>query len=107
MDALLIVAGICCCIGCATSAMCQSGELEFFSYPESPFPQQRTIKFKRPFNDRPVVMYCMRMIDSHYNLNTRANIRLLWVRPERFSLRITAAHDSQLYGLGVSWMACP
>ncbi|XP_062568283.1 uncharacterized protein LOC134230471 [Saccostrea cucullata] len=96
-----------CYIGSATSTLCQAGEVNFMSYPKSPFPQEKRIKFEQPFIERPVVMYAIKMIDAQYNTNTRIKVNLQWVRPERFSIFMTSAYDSKLFGLGVSWMACP
>ncbi|XP_061164343.1 uncharacterized protein LOC133173376 [Saccostrea echinata] len=104
---LRLIAVFICCIGYASTTLCQSGEVNFMSYPKSPFPQEKRIKFERPFTERPVVMYAIKMIDSQYNTNTRIKVKLQWVRPERFSLFMTSAYDSKLFGLGVSWMACP
>uniref|UniRef100_K1Q1N3 H-type lectin domain-containing protein n=3 Tax=Magallana gigas TaxID=29159 RepID=K1Q1N3_MAGGI len=84
----------------------ESGEVTVSSYPKPPFPKREIIKFKQPFMDRPAVMYGIKMIDSAYNKNTRADVKLLWVRPEAFSILMKSAYDSHLYGLGVSWMAC-
>nr|XP_022321399.1 uncharacterized protein LOC111123390 [Crassostrea virginica]XP_022321400.1 uncharacterized protein LOC111123390 [Crassostrea virginica]XP_022321401.1 uncharacterized protein LOC111123390 [Crassostrea virginica]XP_022321402.1 uncharacterized protein LOC111123390 [Crassostrea virginica] len=104
---LRILAAIISCIGLVSGGLCQSGEVMIYKYPDSPFPQRRVVTFKTPFKDRPAVMYGIKMIDSPYNQNTRANVRLLWVRPERFALLLSSSHDTNLYGLGVVWMACP
>ncbi|XP_052719883.1 uncharacterized protein LOC128191710 [Crassostrea angulata] len=93
------------CIG-LVSCRCESGEVTVSRYPMPPFPKREIIKFKQPFMDRPAVMYGIKMIDSAYNKNTRADVKLLWVRPEAFSILMRSAYDSHLYGLGVSWMAC-
>ncbi|XP_061164937.1 uncharacterized protein LOC133173884 [Saccostrea echinata] len=89
-----------------TTARCESGEVDMYQYPDSPFPANKTIEFKKPFTATPSVMYGITMIDINYAENKRAKIELLGSNETAFTVWMGTMHDTKLYGLGMRWMAC-
>ncbi|XP_062568284.1 uncharacterized protein LOC134230472 [Saccostrea cucullata] len=88
------------------TAKCESGEVDMYQYPESPFPINKTITFKEPFSATPSVMYGITMIDINYAENKRARIKLLGSNETEFTVWMGTMHDTKLFGLGMRWMAC-
>lgn len=85
----------------------QFGELLYKGYPFTPFPLKRTIVFEIPFEEEPAFMYAIKMLDLNYAENTRAAVELKNLTNHEFTLEMKTIHDTQMYGLGVTWMACP
>lgn len=85
----------------------QYGEVEYKGYPFSPFPISKTVVFNSPFEQEPAFMYGIRMLDINYAENTRASVELLKLTRTEFTLSLKTMHDTKMYGLGVTWMACP
>lgn len=52
-------------------------------------------------------MYAIKMLDLNYAENTRAAVELKNLTNHEFTLEMKTIHDTQMYGLGVTWMACP
>ncbi|XP_062568285.1 uncharacterized protein LOC134230473 [Saccostrea cucullata] len=86
---------------------CQFGEMEYAGYPVSPFPIRKTIVFDKPFAERPAFMYGIKMLDVNFAENTRAVVELEHLNRTQFTLILKTLHDTKMYGLGATWMACP
>ncbi|XP_061164363.1 uncharacterized protein LOC133173400 [Saccostrea echinata] len=86
---------------------CQFGEIEYAGYPVSPFPIRKTIVFDRPFAERPAFIYGIKMLDVNFAENTRAVVELDHLNNTQFTLILSTFHDTKMYGLGATWMACP
>ena len=84
----------------------ESGEVNEYEYPKSPFPVNKTIDFQQPFAAKPSIMYGITMLDMNYAENKRAKIKLLRSDPASFTVWLGTMHDTKLYGLGMRWMAC-
>lgn len=52
-------------------------------------------------------MYAIKMLDLNYAENTRAAVELKNLTNQEFTLEMKTVHDTQMYGMGVTWMACP
>lgn len=85
----------------------QFGELLYKGYPESPFPIRRTIVFETPFEEKPAFTYALKMMDLNYAENRRASVNLEALDSTGFTMVLSAKDDTRMYGLGVTWMACP
>ncbi|XP_062600190.1 uncharacterized protein LOC134261810 [Saccostrea cucullata] len=95
-------------IGTIDAEKCQSGRISAYSYPVEPFyPVTETVIFDPPFSDTPSVMYALNFIDVNYAENFRVNSSLLYVDKYQAQLQMSTWHDTKLYGIGLSWMACP
>lgn len=86
----------------------QSGNIRAFDYPQAPkYPVRETIQFDPPFDETPAMMYALNFIDVNYAENFRVNSSLMYVDRYRAQLQMSTWHDTKLYGIGLSWMACP
>ena len=86
----------------------QSGSIRAFDYPQAPkYPVRETIQFDPPFDETPAMMYALNFIDVNYAENFRVNSSLIYVDRYRAQLQMSTWHDTKLYGIGLSWMACP
>ncbi|XP_078338893.1 uncharacterized protein LOC144627021 [Crassostrea virginica] len=95
-------------IGSVVNGKCQSGNIRAFDYPQAPkYPVRETIQFDPPFDETPAMMYALNFIDVNYAENFRVNSSLIYVDRYRAQLQMSTWHDTKLYGIGLSWMACP
>ena len=70
-------------------------------------PIRRTIVFETPFEEKPAFTYALKMMDLNYAENRRASVNLEALDSTGFTMVLSAKDDTRMYGLGVTWMACP
>lgn len=86
----------------------QSGSIGAYNYPQAPeYPVKEIIIFDPPFDEKPQMMYGLNFIDVNYAENFRVNSSLVHIDKFQAILQMSTWHDTKLYGVGLSWMACP
>lgn len=86
----------------------QSGSIGAYNYPQAPeYPVKEIIIFDPPFDEKPQMMYGLNFIDVNYAENFRVNSSLVYIDKFQAILQMSTWHDTKLYGVGLSWMACP
>lgn len=86
----------------------QSGSIGAYNYPQAPeYPVKEIIIFDPPFDKKPQMMYGLNFIDVNYAENFRVNSSLVYIDKFQAILQMSTWHDTKLYGVGLSWMACP
>lgn len=108
LNGVLHIAVILVAFGSAAHAKCQSGSVGAYDYPQAPeYPVKEIVVFDPPFDEKPQMMYGLNFIDVNYAENFRVNSSLVYIDRYQAVLQMSTWHDTKLYGVGLSWMACP
>ncbi|XP_061180467.1 uncharacterized protein LOC133189041 [Saccostrea echinata] len=86
---------------------CQSGLVKS-SYTTKPnMVSDKSVRFARPFQNKPNVVFGLSVFDSSSKTNARLNSYLIKLDRYGFTLRISAWGGTVMYQTHYFWMACP
>ncbi len=63
------------------------------------------IKFKKPFENKPNVIFSVAQVDADKNTNLRYTVESSFVSQEGFLIKVKTWSDCKIYGLGGYWIA--
>ena len=64
------------------------------------------MNFDPEFTSDPVMTYGIVSFDINFQENPRIVVDLLMLNRSMARIRMDKVHDTKLYGVGISWMAC-
>ncbi|XP_048753627.2 uncharacterized protein LOC125664865 [Ostrea edulis] len=86
---------------------CQSGVVKSAYFTRVNMVSDRTVRFARPFQSTPKIVFGLSLYDSSHKTNDRLNTYLLRLDRNGFTLRISAWAGTLLFQAHYFWMACP
>ncbi|KAK3091534.1 hypothetical protein FSP39_020583 [Pinctada imbricata] len=81
-------------------------EVRLYSFPDNIFPYTHSVEFSTAFSSVPVISYGIIYFDMNYNENPRVNVQKESSNTTHVVFQLSTWSDTQMYALGISWIAC-